>query len=215
MAVHPFESAAEIVAEAKAWAVTDCICRKQQALLGQGCDHPLDVCMVFSETPGALDRLEGMRALTQDEAYATLRRVAEAGLVHSVSNNQHGLWYLCNCCTCSCAILRGMAELGMANVIAASAFVCQVDEEKCIVCGECVAAVFLHRADGGLRRAGERDPLRWLRRVRHRLPAGSPVADPPAGERGPADPRNRGGLAPRARFGPGRQPGSGALRSGI
>jgi Pyruvate/2-oxoacid:ferredoxin oxidoreductase delta subunit len=139
MAVHPFESAAEIVAHAKAWGVTDCICRKQQALLGQACEHPLDVCMVFSETPGAFDHAAGMTALTQDEAFATLRRAAEAGLVHSVSNSQHGLWYLCNCCTCACGILRGLTELGRANVIAASAFVCQVDAEKCAACGECAA----------------------------------------------------------------------------
>jgi ferredoxin len=138
IAVHPFESATEIITGAKAWAVTDCICRKQQALLGQPCEHPLDVCMVFSETTGAFDRMTGMHALTQDEALATLRRAAEAGLVHSVSNNQQGLWYLCNCCTCACGILRGLAELGMANVIAASAFICEVDEDKCIACGECV-----------------------------------------------------------------------------
>ncbi len=139
MAVHPFESAAEIVARAAAWGVTDCICRKQQALLGQACEHPLDVCMVFSETPGAFDHAAGMRGLTQAEAFATLRRAAEAGLVHSVSNSQHSLWYLCNCCTCACGILRGLTELGRANVIAASAFVCQVDAEKCIGCDQCVA----------------------------------------------------------------------------
>ena len=138
MAVHPFESAAGIVSQARAWGVTDCICRKQQALVGQPCDHPLDVCMVFSEMPRAFDRAAGVRPLTQDEALATLRRAAEAGLVHSVSNSQAGLWYLCNCCTCACAILRGLAELGRANVIAASAFICQVDEEKCAGCGECV-----------------------------------------------------------------------------
>ncbi len=138
MEVRPFESAAEIVARARAWGVTDCICRKQQALLGQACSHPLDVCMVFSEAPMAFDRKEDIRALTQAEAFATLRRAAEAGLVHSVSNNQRGVWYICNCCTCACGILRGLTELGRANVIAASAFICQVDEDKCIACGECV-----------------------------------------------------------------------------
>ena len=137
MAVHPYESATEIIAGSKAWAVTDCICRKQQALLGQPCEHPVDVCMVFSQTAGAFDQMTGMHALSQDEALATLRRAAEAGLVHSVSNSQEGLWYLCNCCTCACGILRGLADLGMANVIATSAFLCEVDEDKCIACGEC------------------------------------------------------------------------------
>ena len=62
MAVHPYESATEIIAGSKAWAVTDCICRKQQALLGQPCEHPVDVCMVFSQTAGAFDQMTGMRA---------------------------------------------------------------------------------------------------------------------------------------------------------
>jgi heterodisulfide reductase subunit A-like polyferredoxin len=59
-------------------------------------------------------------------------------LVHSVSNNQRGTWYICNCCTCSCGILRGIAELGLANAVARSAFVNQVNEELCIACGDCV-----------------------------------------------------------------------------
>jgi len=136
--VRPFESAADIVAQAKAWGVTDCICRKQQALLGHPCDHPLDVCMVLSSRAGAFDGSTVVRALTQEGAMATLRRAAEAGLVHSVSNSRDGNHYICNCCTCSCAVLRGMAELGMANVVARSSFVNQVDEDLCIGCGTCV-----------------------------------------------------------------------------
>jgi ferredoxin len=136
--VRPFESVADIVANTKAWGVVDCICRKQKALIGEPCEHPLDVCMTFSETPGAFDNSPEVRALTRDEALATLQRAAEAGLVHSVSNTQEGMWYVCNCCTCSCAILRGMAELGVANVVARSAFVNQVDQEACIACGLCV-----------------------------------------------------------------------------
>ncbi|HTP08457.1 MAG TPA: 4Fe-4S ferredoxin [Anaerolineae bacterium] len=134
---HPFESASDIILNAKAWGVTDCICRKQQALLGHGCDHPLDVCMIFSDVPGFFDQKQGIRALTQDEALATLQRAAEAGLVHSTSNTQAGLWYLCNCCTCACGFLRSVSELGTANVVARSAFVCVVDEALCAGCRDC------------------------------------------------------------------------------
>ena len=136
--VRPFESAAEIVNGARAWGVLDCICRKQKALIGEPCEHPLDVCMAMSQTPDFFASIPTIRALTREEALATLRRAAEAGLVHSVSNNQQGLWYICNCCTCSCGILRGMADLGVANVVARSAFVNQVDEALCIGCELCV-----------------------------------------------------------------------------
>lgn len=136
--VQPFENAIEIINQARAWGVVDCICRTQKRLIGQPCSHPVDVCLTLSATPGAFDHSSLVRALTLKEAQATLHRAAEAGLVHSVSNYQEGLWYICNCCTCSCGILRGMADLGIANVVARSAYINTIDRERCILCGNCV-----------------------------------------------------------------------------
>ncbi len=136
--VHPYELAAAIVASCQSWGVLDCICRTQKALIGQPCPHPIDVCMALSTSPGAFDHSSVVRPLTQEEAMATLHRAAEAGLVHSVSNNEQGVWYICNCCTCSCGILRGMADLGIANVIAHSAYVNTVETDLCILCGDCI-----------------------------------------------------------------------------
>jgi ferredoxin len=138
MEIRPFESAAEIVNAMQSWGVLDCICRKQKALIGEACEHPLDVCMILDPRPNAFDRSAAIRALSRDEATSTLRRAAEAGLVHSVSNSAEGVYYICNCCTCSCGILRGMAELGIANVVASSAFVNQVDEMLCNGCEDCI-----------------------------------------------------------------------------
>lgn len=138
MEVKPYESAAEIVKKANAWGVLDCICRKQKKLIGDPCDHPIDVCMALSKTPGAFDQSDTITALTLEDSLATLDRAAKAGLVHSVSNTQYGIGYICNCCTCSCGILRGMSELGIANVIARSAFINSVDEDLCIACGDCM-----------------------------------------------------------------------------
>jgi Pyruvate/2-oxoacid:ferredoxin oxidoreductase delta subunit len=138
MEVHPFESASDLVESAQAWGVMDCICRKQKALIGEPCVHPLDVCMTLSEVPHTFDGSDTIRAMTKDEALATLQRAADAGLVHSVSNNQKGLHYICNCCTCSCGILRGMAEVGIANVVAHSSYVNQVDDLLCNGCETCL-----------------------------------------------------------------------------
>ena len=140
MEVRPFESAAEIVDAMGSWGVQDCICRKQKALIGEACEHPVDICMVFHPQPNVFDQSTTIRALTHDEAMDTLHRAAEAGLVHSVSNSQEGVYYICNCCTCSCGILRGMAELGIANVVASSAFVNTVDEAICNGCEDCIKA---------------------------------------------------------------------------
>jgi electron transport complex protein RnfB len=137
LTVAPYESALGILERASAWGVTDCICRKQTALIGRPCPHPVDVCMVMSATPGAFHGSAGVRELTRAEALGVMLRAAEAGLVHSVANTQEGQWYICNCCTCSCGVLRGMAEGGMASVIARSGFVCRVDELSCDGCGLC------------------------------------------------------------------------------
>lgn len=140
MEVHPYESVSVLVDQMQSWGVVDCICRTQKALIGEPCSHPLDVCMVLSEKPNAFSGESPVRALGREEALQTLQRAAQAGLVHCVSNNQRELWYICNCCTCSCGVLRGMAEMGIANVVARSAFVNRVDEALCAGCEECLSA---------------------------------------------------------------------------
>jgi electron transport complex protein RnfB len=138
MSIEPFESATTIVEGAKAWGVVDCICRIQKKLIGDPCDHPVDVCMIFSHRPGAFDGNPVVKALSKEQAYATLKRAADSGLVHSVSNSQDGMEYICNCCTCSCGVLRAIKETGMTNVIARSPFVNVVDPESCEGCEICI-----------------------------------------------------------------------------
>jgi electron transport complex protein RnfB len=135
--VQPYESALEILSSWQAWGVLDCICRRQKAMIGEACEHPLEVCMVMSRRPGAFDSDPGIRALSLEEAKDKLLEASEAGLVHTVGNRQQDVFYICNCCTCSCGLLRGIAEFGMANVVARSSFVNTVDEYLCTGCGLC------------------------------------------------------------------------------
>jgi electron transport complex protein RnfB len=138
MQVAPYESAAGVIESAQSWGVMDCMCRLEVAFIGKECKHPVDVCMVFNPKPDAFAGSTDIKALTKEGAYATLKRADEAGLVHCISNNQRGDYYICNCCTCACGVLRGMAEQGIANVVASSAFVNTVDEGACTACGLCV-----------------------------------------------------------------------------
>jgi electron transport complex protein RnfB len=138
--VQPFESVTGLIDRARSWGVLDCICRKQKALIGEPCGHPVNVCMVLGDEADAFAGGSYVHPLTHAEALQTLRRAAVAGLVHCVSNNQRDLWYICNCCTCSCGVLRGMAELGIANVVANSAFINRVNDALCTGCGECLSS---------------------------------------------------------------------------
>ncbi len=136
--VLPYERASQMIEASQAWGVWDCICRKQRNLLGEGCDHPVDVCLILGQRPGMYDGNPVIRALTKEDAYGVLRRSEEAGLVHTVGNRQEDIDYICNCCTCSCALLRGMKEFGVAAAAASSDFYCVVDENACVGCELCL-----------------------------------------------------------------------------
>ena len=136
--VYPYERASEMLEGAKSWGVRDCICRVQQHLVGRDCGHPVKVCLVFAPVEGAFDRSEIDRALTKDEALGILRESRDAGLVHSTSNYREGNNYICSCCTCSCGILRSVAEFGHLTAVARSEFRSVVDTDMCIGCGDCV-----------------------------------------------------------------------------
>jgi NAD-dependent dihydropyrimidine dehydrogenase PreA subunit len=140
--VRPYENIITYIDKAKAWGVQECLCRNQKELIGDPCDHPKEVCMSLSMRPGMFDHHPAVRALTRDEALDKLKEAADAGLVHQVSNSQEGntegLLFVCNCCSCSCGILRGMAEMGVANVVAKSSFINTVDEDLCNGCEDCL-----------------------------------------------------------------------------
>ena len=137
--ILPENDIAAILEQKQAWAVIDCICRKQQALLDRACGHPLRTCLIMSDSPKAFDDREDMDALSFDQALNVLRQAADAGLVHTVANHRDGLSYVCNCCTCSCGILRGIAEARLANVVARSPYHAVVSEDDCVGCSACTA----------------------------------------------------------------------------
>jgi electron transport complex protein RnfB len=137
--IFPYERATQIVEQAKAWAVRDCICRVQQRLVGRGCDRPLENCLVFAPVEGAFDHSDVDRAITKEEALQVLRETEEAGLVHTTGNYRGQHSYICNCCTCCCGILRGVAEFGIPTAVARSEFRATVDAGVCVGCGDCVA----------------------------------------------------------------------------
>ena len=136
--IFPYERASEMIEEAKAWGVRDCICRVQQRLVGKGCDHPVENCLMLAPVAGLFDHSEVTRAITKGEALRILDEAEEAGLVHSTGNYRDSHYYICNCCTCCCGILRGVTEFGVPTAIAHSDFHAVVDAEACIGCGDCV-----------------------------------------------------------------------------
>ncbi len=135
--IFPHERASDLLENAKAWGVRDCICRVQQRLIGKGCDHPVENCLVFAPVEGAFDHSQVDRAISKEEALQILHEAEEAGLIHSTGNYVGPHYYICNCCTCCCGIMRGVAEFGVPTAIAKADFRAVVDAEACIGCGDC------------------------------------------------------------------------------
>jgi ferredoxin len=136
---YAYERASALLESAQAWAVRDCICRLQQKLLGKGCDRPLESCIAFGPVPGMFDGVQAMRPISKKEALQILLEAEDAGLVHSPGNYRDGHFYICNCCSCCCAVLRTVAEFGVPTAIARADFVAVADSEICAACGECVS----------------------------------------------------------------------------
>ncbi len=136
--IFPYERAVELVEGAKAWGVRECICRLQQRLVGAGCERPTDNCLVFAPVAGVFAKHGDIRAISREEALQVLAEAAEAGLVHSTGNYRDDHYYICNCCTCCCGVLRGVAEFNIPTAVARSAFWAVVDAGLCIGCGDCL-----------------------------------------------------------------------------
>ncbi|MCS7177955.1 MAG: 4Fe-4S binding protein [Anaerolineae bacterium] len=136
--IFPHEQAAAIVESARSWGVRECICRKQQRLIGRGCKAPLESCLILAPVEGAFEHDERTRPITREEALQVLRRAEETGLVHTTGNFRDRHYYICNCCPCCCAVLRGLTEFAVPTAVARSGFRSVVDPEACLGCGACL-----------------------------------------------------------------------------
>ncbi|GAI83226.1 unnamed protein product, partial [marine sediment metagenome] len=112
LSIYPFEEAEQILKQAKSWGVRECVCKKQQALLDKPCKYPTSVCLIFASKENAFENSKLTRATTKEQALDLLCQAEEAGLVHCSMNVQTGHNYICNCCTCCCAVVKGLTERG-------------------------------------------------------------------------------------------------------
>jgi Pyruvate/2-oxoacid:ferredoxin oxidoreductase delta subunit len=95
-------------------------------------------CLLLAPVEGAFTGSETTRAITKEGALRILHEAEEDGLVHCPGNYRDGVHYICNCCTCSCGILRSVAEFGVPTAVARSDFRAVVEAEACTGCEECV-----------------------------------------------------------------------------
>ncbi|MFZ4615172.1 MAG: 4Fe-4S dicluster domain-containing protein [Rectinemataceae bacterium] len=136
-AVMPYERAEEIVGAHSRFAVRNCVCRQEHALLGEGCGKPLDMCLSFDEGADASVASGRARSISRQEALDIFRRADEAGLVLQPSNSRDPI-FICACCGCCCGVLRGIKQFDKPADLVANAFIVAHDADSCTVCGICL-----------------------------------------------------------------------------
>ncbi len=131
-----YERVSGIIETGKSFQVNECVCKKEQGLLDNPCEKPLDVCLAIAPVEGVFKNSSVGRVINKDEAYDVLRKSEEAGLVHLTWNVESGHFFICNCCGCCCNVLRSINELGISDAVN-SYYYAQIDPEECVACGVC------------------------------------------------------------------------------
>ncbi len=135
--VLPYEQAEELVRARKRFLAAPCICRKEHRMMGEGCDRPLETCLVFDLGADYYLRNGLGREIDLDEALDILRRADKAGLVLQPSNAQKVI-NICCCCGCCCQVLKTLKRHPRPAEIVSTPFIAELDPETCEGCGVCV-----------------------------------------------------------------------------
>lgn len=103
---------------------------------------PLDVCLIIGEPFAgfvAQHHSNRSRWISSKEALNILKEEDERDHVHHAffKDAMLGRFYaICNCCSCCCGAMQ--AHRNGTPMLASSGYVCEVDPDICIGCGECL-----------------------------------------------------------------------------
>ena len=136
--VAPYNQIRELVKKQEFFTVQDCICRKEQGLLGNKCDYPRDLCLGFNDFGRYYVDNNMAREITADECMKMLDRAEEAGLVLSPSNTGEHLEAICCCCSCCCPILKFSKPAPRPADLVHSYYEAKIDADECTACGDCI-----------------------------------------------------------------------------
>jgi ferredoxin len=135
-AVMPYEVAEDIIAAQSKIVVAPCICRKERAMVGEGCNRTLESCLVFGGAAHFYEENKLGRPISADEALEILSQGKREGLVLQPGNAQKPA-SICLCCGCCCQVLKNLKRLEAPARAMHSNFSAVVEAAACTACGEC------------------------------------------------------------------------------
>ena len=122
------------------FSVSPCSCRASRSSLGDGCGHlEEDMCVQMGRGAEHYIRTGRAREITREQELEIIKRAEENGLMHDMVNIEEPgeSAAICNCCACACFGLRVGLMFGARDAIRSN-YVAEVDEAKCVACGQCV-----------------------------------------------------------------------------
>lgn len=135
-----YEEISKYVEENTVFCVSDCSCRTDREVMGEGCGHlKEDMCIQMGTAAEYYIRTGRARQITKEEVYEILKRAEENGLMHEIPNiDGSGKTHaICNCCGCGCLSMRTATMFKNVDMIRSN-YVAKVDAKKCTACGQCV-----------------------------------------------------------------------------
>ncbi|MCX7823242.1 MAG: 4Fe-4S binding protein [Syntrophobacterales bacterium] len=135
--IMPYEEARKIIESEDLIAVAPCICRKEHKITGEGCNRPLESCLMFGVAAQYyVDNGLG-RFITKEEALKIIEEAERDGRVLEPSNAQK-ITAMCTCCGCCCQILISLKKLPKPANVVVSRYIATLDESSCVLCGTCL-----------------------------------------------------------------------------
>ena len=138
--VNDFDRLSYYLNKYDTFSVSPCSCRASRRTLNDGCGHlEQDMCIQMGKGAEHYIRTGRARQISREEVYEILKRAEDNGLMHDIPNIEEAgeSSAICNCCACSCFGLRVGMLFGARDVIRSN-FVAEIDETKCVACGQCV-----------------------------------------------------------------------------
>ncbi len=122
------------------YGISECSCRKQQAMRGEGSGEIRgDYCIGMGDMAEYMDDRGIGHYISKEEVYEILERAERHGYVHQITNidGEGKIVAICNCAPGVCNALRTSQLFNTPNM-SASAYRAHVEKEKCVACGKCV-----------------------------------------------------------------------------
>ncbi|MBN2467557.1 MAG: 4Fe-4S binding protein [Deltaproteobacteria bacterium] len=134
--VSTYDHIRTLVKNKKLISVAPCICQKEQALLGNTCDRPLERCIQFDQAAQYYIENGIGRKISAKELMDLLGMGEEQALVLCPTNTRK-IVNICLCCGCCCGILRILKKFPRPADQVQSPFQACIDRELCTSCGTC------------------------------------------------------------------------------